>query len=286
MENMVQSQYQKFICASGLVKFRFVTIDVANNTVAYTAAGAKPDGVTIGDESNLVIEVLLLSTQFESFWIDATGTITSGEPIQVGASGTAIVQTTGAIACYARNSAVSGSMVCGFNFSSGLLGATGNAATGSVAAESGEGDYHKTVLTVDTAFGAIAGGADLGLGKLVYTLPAGEIIVEAAYMSIALDEVDGNITADTPEVGLGSVVASGVVAVLSGTGTFEDTLTGKAAADCNGTPTVLTVADQVRVIAAAGAKTIYLNIADTWAASGETACPVAGTIVLIWRKMA
>ena len=57
---MKQAGMLQFICASGLVKYRFVTIDKANDTVAYTAAGAKPDGVTLGDESNLKIAVQLL----------------------------------------------------------------------------------------------------------------------------------------------------------------------------------------------------------------------------------
>ena len=223
---------------------------------------------------------------YESFYFDALGTIAVGDEIQVTTDGKGIVQTSGAIACYAKSTAVSGSVCVGYNYRTGQLGACGTPATGFTALEEGEGDYHKTTLTVSTVFGAIAGGAALGLGILAYTLPAGEIIVESAYASIALAQLDGNITADTPEVGLGTVIASTAVAVLSGTATFENILTGQVAADCNGTATVKTVSDQVLVIATAGAHTVYLNIADTWAASGEAACPVTGTITIVWRKMA
>jgi len=161
----------------------------------------------------------------------------------------------------------------------------GTAATGVTAVEYGDAVRHTTVLTVSTTLGAIAGGANLGLGKLMYTLPAGAILVESAYMTMALDEADGNITADTPDVGIGTVVASGAVAVLGGTGTFESIITGQAAADCNGTATVKAAGPTAGTpleITAAGAHTVYFNVADGWAASGEAACAIAGTIILNW----
>ena len=46
-----------------------------------------------------------------------------------------------------------------------------NGAYGTVE-EYGDGNYHKTVLTLAGAFRAIAGGADLGVGRLIYTFPA------------------------------------------------------------------------------------------------------------------
>jgi hypothetical protein len=158
----------------------------------------------------------------------------------------------------------------------------GAAATGTTAVEYGDGNFHKTVLTVSTALGAIGGGAALGLGKLIYTLPAGAVIVKSAYVSMALTAADGNIDADTPVVGLGTVIASGVVSDLVGTETFEDISTGKAAADCTGTATVQTVADQILVIERGDAHTVHFNVASTWAASGEIACPIAGTVILEW----
>lgn len=286
---MKQARTFIFVSANTLVRGRFVTITPSTNTVAYTSAGAKPDGITIGDAENGVIEVMLLSTMYESFYFDAGGTIAIGDEIQVTTDGKGIKQTNGAIACYAKSTAVDGSLCTGFNFRTTSLGACGTPATGVTALEEGEGDAHITTLTVSTTLGAIAGGANLGLGKLMYTFPAGEIIVEAAYMSMALTALDGNIDADTPDVGLGTVVASGVVAVLGGTATFESIITGQTATDCSGTATVKTAnptAGVPLVIATAAAHTVYFNVADGWAASGETACPIAGTIVLVWRKMA
>ena len=157
----------------------------------------------------------------------------------------------------------------------------GTAATGVTAVEYGDAISHKTVLTVDTTLPAIAGGASLAVGKLMYTLPAGAVAVKATYMSIALDESDGNITADTPDVGIGTTIGSGAVAVLGGTAAFENILTGQTAADCDGTATAACVGTDLGVTPA-GDHTVYLNVADGWAASGEAACAVSGTIVLEW----
>jgi len=283
---MIQKEVMDFICATGLVKYRFVVIDKVTDIVTYCPAGEKPDGVTVGDEDNLKIAVQLLGNLNASFWFDATGVIARGDEVQVGANGTGIKQTSGAIACYAKIAAVSGAWCVGYNVFGLPMSEVGTPATGVTALEEGVGAWHKTTLTVDSALGAIAGGADLGLGKLVYTLPAGAKIVNSSYQSMALTAEDGNIDADTPDVGIGTVVASGAVATLDGTSTFENLNTGKAAANCTGTPTVQTAKTTDAVggfaIETGDAHTIFFNVADGWAASGETACPIAGTIVIEW----
>lgn len=157
----------------------------------------------------------------------------------------------------------------------------GTAAAGATAVEYGDAINHKTVITIDSALGAIAGGADLALGKLAYTFPAGAVLMKGAYMSMALTAADGNIDADTPDVGIGTTIASGAVAVLGGTAAFENILTGQTATNCTGTATVKTLAASL-AIEAAGDHTVYFNVADGWAASGETACPISGTIILEW----
>lgn len=160
----------------------------------------------------------------------------------------------------------------------------GAVAAGSSVVEEGDAVNHVTTITVDTTYGAIAGGANLGLGKLLYTFPAGAINIKASKIDIDLTALDGNIDADTPELGLGTVIASGAVAVLSGTATFEDILTGQVVADCLGTNTVKTVATS-KVIETADAHTVHLNIADGWAVGGEVALPVTGTVTIEWSFM-
>jgi len=150
--------------------------------------------------------------------------------------------------------------------------------------EYGDAKFHVTEIAISSAhFADIPGGADLALGQLLYTFPTGAIVVKGAYMNIALNESDGNITADTPDVGIGTTVASGVVNVLGGTAAFENILTGQTATDCDSTYTTktLALADPLE-IETGGDKTVYLNVADGWAASGEDALEYVGTVVIEW----
>lgn len=160
----------------------------------------------------------------------------------------------------------------------------GTAATGVTAVEYGDEYMHTTVLTVDTVLPPIAGGADLAIGKLLYTLPAGAILIEGAHMSLAITQTDDNITADTPDGGLGTTIASGAVAVLGGTAAFENILTGQTFDDCDGTPEVKTV-DTRLVIEASDDHTVYFNVADGWASDGDAGALLTGTVVLRWSKM-
>jgi len=86
---MIQEKYMDFNCAAGLVKQRFVTITPATDSVAYCSAGAQADGITIGDESNLKISVLLLNNLYASWWVDCAATVTKGDDLEVGADGKA-----------------------------------------------------------------------------------------------------------------------------------------------------------------------------------------------------
>lgn len=146
-------------------------------------------------------------------------------------------------------------------------------------------NYRVTNLIVNTTLGAIAGGANLALGKLLYTFPAGRISVKGASWVINLNEADGNITIDTPDAGLGTVLASGVQALLSAVGaTSEDILTGQTINDCNGTnETTYDMLASALTIEPTGVHTVYFNVADGWAAGGEAACALAGTIKIYWE---
>jgi len=132
----------------------------------------------------------------------------------------------------------------------------------------------------------LQGGADLAVGKLLYTLPVGANLIENAYMSLAITQTDGNINADTPDVGLGTVIASGAVATLDGTAIFENIITGQTAANCTGTATVKTTAPTAGTslaIETGDAHTIYANVADGWAASGDAAALLTGTVIIDYK---
>lgn len=165
----------------------------------------------------------------------------------------------------------------------------GDATSGLSVTEYGDSRNHTTVINTKTKLGAIAGGAALALGKLLYTFPVGEIVVNSIKMSVAITQTESNIDADTPDVGLGTDLATGAYATLSAcdsgeTLTTENILTGQTAADCDGTATVLTLSSGT-VIATAADHEVYFNVADTWAADGDAGALLTGEVVINWTKM-
>jgi hypothetical protein len=121
-------------------------------------------------------------------------------------------------------------------------------------------------------------------GKLLYTLPAGNILITRASISLGIEGTAALNVADTPDVGLGTVIATGAVATLDGTATFENILTGQTwAAACGGVRQQASVAATL-TIAAAAAHTIHLNIADTWAGI-DAGMKATGRVVIEWKYM-
>lgn len=160
----------------------------------------------------------------------------------------------------------------------------GTANTGVTAVEEGHGHLHKTTLTFSLATPDVADNAAKAVGVLLYTLPAGACVIRSAYMSLAHTVAED--TTATPDVGLGTVIATGAVATLDGTAAFENVITGQTAADSNGTATVKTAVPDL-VIEAADAHTLYANVADTWAdtAGSDLSSSVSGTVVIFWEKL-
>lgn len=152
------------------------------------------------------------------------------------------------------------------------------------AVEYGVGHDHTTVLTFGpgAALPAIAGGAALQVGVLVYTFPAGAQWVTATQESVGITQSQGNINATTPAVGIGSVVGAGASATLSGT--KISILASSLAANCTGTPTVLTGASTYAADIG-GSRGVYFNAAATWPAGGDAAAILTGTITLYWRTI-
>jgi hypothetical protein len=167
----------------------------------------------------------------------------------------------------------------------------GTPATGVTAVEYGDGFHHVTMLTLGAGcvLPAIAGGAALGVGTLLYTLPAGAQVINVSQMNVAITQTQAHINANTPTVGLGTVVASGVVSVLSGTATFQNINVGKAATNCTGTATEQFVAGTAGggvLTDTGGVKTIYFNAAAIWAASGDAGALLTGTVKFEWDTVA
>jgi hypothetical protein len=156
----------------------------------------------------------------------------------------------------------------------------GTAGTGTTALHYGDGVNVTAVLTLTNVALTVGSSENLAVGVLIYTLPAGDLTVEHALMSLAISGVSA--TGDTPDVGLGTTIGSGAVAVLGGTPAFENIITGQTAADTNGTATT---ADQASAlsIATGGNHTVYFNAADGWGANADADGVVNGTVIIKYR---
>lgn len=163
----------------------------------------------------------------------------------------------------------------------------GIAAGGAVATEYGDGKNHVTLLTFTAAALTVGDDASLGVGVLIYTFPAGALIVNSAQGSIATT-VDFATKTDTPEIGLGSLIGEGAIATL-GAGTDMENIAGPAVCDdMNGTVEVFDsgVAGSL-VRPAAAAHTVHLNYADAWVDStSDTGAVFTGTVWLNWTLFA
>lgn len=196
---------------------------------------------------------------------------------------------TGAIAA-AGNISSDGSITGANSLTTTAVGTVTTAAT-TVAEEHGDGVWHLTKLTM-TAFavGTSGDNASLGIGAKFYTLPAGTMMVENASIVGGLTAAISN-TAQTPEIGIGTVIASGAVAVLGGTATFENVFEGTAVADVAGAsfqgvdnPNGAT--SSPLVILTAGSHDLFLNAAVAWAdVTAAGAVTFTGVITIKWRKI-
>jgi len=164
----------------------------------------------------------------------------------------------------------------------------GVAPTGVTAVEHGDGINHCTVLTVAlTDCYTVADNSALCDGALIYTFPAGRILIEAIGFSLGVTLAED--TTNTPEFGLGFLAGSDTQATLGADDVTCENIHGpETLADCagtaevvqaiagNGTPLALAVGD---------AHTVYANIAATWAdtAGTDLTGDLAGECTICWK---
>lgn len=168
----------------------------------------------------------------------------------------------------------------------------GTPGTGVTAVHYGDGKDITTVLTLTAvSLGAPTAGASEAVGALIYTFPAGSHVHYVTSFDLGL--TIGTVQTDTPDVGIGSVIASGAVATLNGTPTFEDYVTGQtwavaldgttqAAGPIGATAGVLT---GISLNNAAATKTVHLNAADGWNAGITGDLTADGTVIIRWTIM-
>lgn len=270
------------------------TITAGTSTVFGSfAVPTRFDVVTLGGLLSAVVSPDSRIDSAESAVVDGVtpGTAAANKAVVLdGAKGVSTI--TAATITTLTSTTVNATTVSATTVNAASVRTTGNvgaAATGVTATEYGDQHRHTTVLAVDTTLPAIAGGADLAVGKLLYTLPAGAVLLHAAHMSLAITQTEAHITADTPDGGLGTTIASGVIAALDGTAAFENILTGQTFADCDGTAKVaaaVPTAGTPLLIAVGDDHTIYFNVADGWAADGDAAALLTGTVTLTWDFLA
>lgn len=166
---------------------------------------------------------------------------------------------------------------------------TGVAPAGVTAEEYGDGYNHTTVLTIamEDAIN-VADNAALADGALVYTFPAGAIIVTSAYLSAAI-EVAEDTTNSAAEAALGTVVAADANATIGASSATAEDLSGPAdSITCDGVAEVVTMLATDVLIASGDAHTVFFNIASTWADTDgiDLTGDLSGTAVINWKFVA
>jgi hypothetical protein len=197
------------------------------------------------------------------------------------ASSAAANTTTGKAAILGTN----GALALGGKLSSAVN--VGTAGTNCTAVHYGDGVNMTAVVTVTNAVIVVGNSADLGVGYLVYNLPAGACMIRDSYYSMVLSGI--TTSTDTPDTGLGTVIASGVVTVLDGTATFENISTGIAMTNPNSTPTVSALgptAGGALPILTGAAHTVHFNMAGAWSANADASGLLNGTVVISYVRQA
>lgn len=135
----------------------------------------------------------------------------------------------------------------------------------------------------------IGSDAAEAFGIKLGTLPAEDMLIVAAKLRVDLTAPDG-LGSTAGEVGVGTAIGTGAVAVLSGTATFEDIVTGqtmtsltKSGSDTNSEDHDVVALNQVD--AAAGTVDAFLNIASTWDQTSAENLTAVGTVDLYYIPM-
>lgn len=159
---------------------------------------------------------------------------------------------------------------------------------------SADGIRYRTKIRVNGLSKAISADAALGFGEHIASFPLGRIQPVGGYVSMVSTTATG-LSATAGEVGLGTVIASGAVATLGGTATFENIMEGTTLSNhvaataltsrkANRAPVAGTAAtDGVLVLDGSGtAAKIHLNLASTWDQTAAEAVTFSALVFVDW----
>ncbi len=154
------------------------------------------------------------------------------------------------------------------------------------AIERGNDYNHVTVLELGSATEWIApsGAVDLANGIPIYTFPTARFYMDRVFVDLTCT-TEGTVDTDTPQYGIGSVVGSGSVSVLTGTSTFHDIGgTGAFAAVTTREQDVIQNSTALENVTNTSV-TAYLNIADGWAGADTVTLSAGSKIVIVWTYL-
>ena len=152
----------------------------------------------------------------------------------------------------------------------------------------GSNRYIVTLTLTDVNTGTIAPvGGNEDQGALIYTLPAGKMKLNVnSIASVGLTNTDGNVDADTGQIGIGNSLASGTDGFFNVPNEYVYLNTGGGApanfTNVTGTATDLepNISNNGIMILAANVRDVYLNVAANWSAGESVGVVANGTVVL------
>jgi len=154
--------------------------------------------------------------------------------------------------------------------------------------EYGDGFHHITVLTATTLAlpDTVTSAASKAVGDLIYTFPAGAVLVDSIYANLLINPAGTENDAVVADVGVGTTIATGAVAILSGTAGFEDFITGQdLTVDSSN---ILVTAKQSTAggpmfIATGDDHTLHTNVAAAWQTAASATIDYTGVVIINWK---
>jgi len=194
---------------------------------------------------------------------------------------------------YASRAKFSGSKIINGNIMMVTGLGTINSGNGITAKEFGGAGYNRlqiifsntTIGTLDTVSGS---GHNGSLSIPLYTFPTtngGHFVFDVSEVNLALSSSNGNVFADTPSLGVGTVAVTGGRALVSDTTNAASLFSTLAMTDFNGTVSYVTRAPSNFIMDQNSERIAYLNVREKFSANDNGSVIKAnGTLTLFYKN--